>query len=540
MKKNLLNSLLLLWVFTLQAEAQQNSRIQKPRMVVGIVVDQMRWDYLYRYADRYSKGGFKRLMRDGFNCQATYLNYVPSYTAPGHASIYTGSVPAVHGIVGNDWREQGADVSVYCAQDTNVRSIGGSFAGGQMSPSHMRTSTIGDELRLSSNMRSRVYGVALKDRGAIFPAGHLANAAFWFDDSSGHFMSSSYYVKTLPSWLQRFNAGRWPDSLLARNWHTLYPISSYTQSIADDNAYEYLRKGETKPVFPHRVFPGVYKQIRSLPIGNTLSFMLAESLIDGEKLGTSAYTDMLCLSLSSSDYIGHAYGPDAVEVEDMYLRLDLDLEAFLLFLDDRLGEGNYTVFLTADHGAAHNAAYLKDQRMNAGVLSEHELTKALNRSLAKYWACDSLVADVMNYQILLREDLIEKKKIRRTVLKDTLIALCKRYPEIAYVLDLEKPDTWMIPEALSRAIRNGYYEKRCGSISLIYQPAHYSDGLQGTTHGTWNPYDTHIPLLWYGWGIPAGAVFRKHNVTDIAVTLAALLHIQIPNGAIGEVIDLKP
>lgn len=533
--KKLLNSLLLTLIVA--PSFAQSKEIKRPKLVIGIVVDQMRWDYMYRFQSRFGKGGFNRLMNEGFNCQNTYLNYVPSYTAPGHATIYSGAVPAIHGIVGNDWIEN--NLGQYCAADKNVQSIGGSQKAGQMSPQAMMTSTIGDELRLATNFRSRVYGIALKDRGAIFPAGHSANGAFWFDDSTGNFISSSFYGKELPASVQRFNAKRWADSLLQNNWETLYPIASYTESIADNNEYEYLRKGETSPTFPHKVLPNNYKQIRSLPAGNTLTFKLAKALINDEELGQKSATDMLCISLSSTDYIGHAFAPNSVEVEDMYLRLDKDIASFLRYLDHTIGDGNYTVFLSADHGGAHNASFLKDNKIPAGTLSESELEKELKNLMKKTFGADSMIHAVMNYQIVLDENFIEKKQLNRTALKNTLVKHCQKTDGIAQVIDLENIVQSNIPGFLKVVMANGYYAPRCGAIGIIYQPAWYSDGKKGTTHGTWNPYDTHIPLLWYGWGIPQGKTFQRIAATDIAATIAALLHIQVPNGCVGDVIDMK-
>lgn len=513
------------------------AQTKRPKLVIGIVVDQMRWDYLYRFENRFGKNGFKRLMQEGYNCQNTYLNYIPSYTAPGHASIYTGTIPAIHGIVGNDWIEQLQ--SKYCATDTSTTSVGGSKKAGQMSPRAMKTTTIGDELRLASNFRSKVYGIALKDRGAIFPAGHSANGAFWFDDSSGNFISSRYYGKELPQWLHKFNQQRWADTLLQNDWETLYPIGSYSQSIADNNDYEYLRKGETTPTFPHKVSPNNYKQIRSLPAGNTLSFKLAKAIIKAEELGQRSETDMLCLSLSSTDYIGHAYGPNSVEVEDMYLRLDKDIASFLHFLDRAIGEDNYTLFLSADHGGAHNAAFLNDHKIPSGTLSENELEKNLKSILKKTFGADSIIRAVMNYQVVLDENFIEKKKLNRSAIKSMIIQHCQKTEGIAQVIDLNNLAQSNIPNYLKTVIANGYYAPRCGAIGLIYQPGWYSDGKKGTTHGTWNPYDTHIPLLWYGWGIPQGSTFRQIEVSDIAATLAALLRIQVPNGCVGRVIKME-
>lgn len=519
---------------------QTNSFAQKigrPKLVVGIVIDQMRWDYLYRYYERYSNDGFKRLMHEGYNCQNTFLNYIPSYTAPGHASIYTGSVPALHGIVGNDWMEQ--NKTQYCTSDTTIQSIGGSQKTGKMSPIALKSSTIGDELRLANNFRSRVFGIALKDRGAIFPAGHSANAAFWFDDSSGHFISSSYYLQQLPNWLLRFNNKRWADSALVKDWQTLYPIASYRQSISDNNNFEHLQKGETYPTFPHKVSVGNYKQIRSLPAGNSLSFKLAKALIRGEQLGKATDCDLLCLSLSATDYIGHSYAPNSVEIEDTYLRLDQDIASFLNFLDQEIGVGNYTIFLTADHGAAHNANYLQTKKIPAGTLSETKIQKELQAHLKKKFNCDSLVATVMNYQIFLNEKIIKQKNLSLKKIKQSAILFCKNYDGIAQAIDWKNAVQEPIPASLKTAIINGYYPQRCGHIVLLFQAAHYSDGAKGTTHGTWNPYDTHIPLLWYGWGIPQGEDFKHYEVTDIATTLAALLHIQMPNSAIGKVIKMR-
>lgn len=530
MKKIALCACLLAQQFGVQAQA-----IPRPKLVVGIVVDQMRWDYLYRYYERFGNTGFKRILNQGFACQSTYLNYIPAYTAPGHTSIYTGAVPAIHGIVGNDWIEN--NIHQYCASDQSVKSIGGSLTAGQMSPRAMKCSNIGDELRLSTNFQSRVYGIALKDRGAIFPAGHLANGAFWFDDSTGNFISSSYYAHQLPEWLQEFNRKRWADTLLAKNWETLYPIETYTASIADNNPYEFIQEGATSSSFPHKVKPNSYKQLRSLPAGNTLSFKLAKALIKGTQLGQSGNTDMLCISLSSSDYIGHQYAPNSIEVEDMYLRLDRSLGQFLQFLDAEIGSGNYTIFLTADHGAAQNAQYLIDQKIPAGTLSEKKIQTELNAYLKQVYKVDSLVQAVINYQIFFDENALTQRHIDKQELLKNTRAFCVQYDGIAQVIDLATINSSNIPDFLKTKIQHGYYPKRCGSLALIYQPAWHADGIKGTTHGTWNPYDTHIPLLWMGWGVQQGESFKPYEVTDIATSIAALLHIQAPNSSSGKVID---
>lgn len=512
----------------------------RPKLIVGIVVDQMRWDYLQRYAGRFGEGGFKRLMREGFSCEQTLINYLPSYTAPGHATIYTGTTPAFHGITGNDWPAAEGYASVYCCADTGVRSVGSLSAAGQMSPRNLKATTVGDELRLATNFRARVFGVSLKDRGAVLPAGHSANGAFWFDDSTGNFISSTYYYQQLPAWVQRFNAVRYADSLLIIPWSLSYPADSYQQSIADNNAFEYTMKGEAAPVFPHRFAAGDYKSIRRSPAGNQLSFLFAKTLIESEALGSNN-CDMLALSLSATDYVGHAYGPNSRETEDLYIRLDRQLASFLRFLDLRYGKDGYLIFLTADHGAAHNSEWLKSQRMPAGNLPEAELRKGLNAELYKRFAKDSLVRLVMNYQVFFDEQRIRRSGIKRSAVKEAALDWCRQQEGIYGATDMESLALQSVPQPLRNLLEQSYYASRCGSLGLIYQPGWYSDGKKGTTHGTWNLYDRHIPLLWYGWAVRPGRSYQLVEMTDIAVTLSAMLGIQMPNAATGKVIpDLLP
>lgn len=523
------------------AFSQRQTAVARPKLVVGIVVDQMRWDYLYRYYDRYSQGGFKRLMNDGFSCENAMINYLPSFTGPGHACVYTGSVPAIHGIASNDWWDRKLKKAVYCAEDKSVNPVGGSAKAGRMSPRNMLTTTVTDELRLATNMKSKVYGIAIKDRGSILPAGHLANGAYWFDDSTGNFISSDYYGNALPDWLVKFNAKRYADSMVAKDWDLLYPAQTYTQSLADNNAYEGKFTGEDAPVFPHSI-AGIkdkgYLGLRYLPAGNTLVFRLAKACVKGAALGQGYNTDFLCVSFSSPDYAGHKFTPNSMEMEDMLLRLDQDLESFLNYLDKHVGEGNYTVLLTADHGGAHNPQYLQDIKVPAGNLYEPKLTPVLNNHLKAMFGKDSLVKYIYDYRVYTDDDHIVRHKLKVPEVRNAIIGFLRDQEGIAYVADLHDMAGSIIPEPIKTMMVNGYHPDRSGTIQLVYKPGWFSDDIPtGTTHGTWNPYDTHIPLLWYGWGIKKGVSNRTVNMTDIAPTLAALLHIQMPNGNVGHVIE---
>ena len=522
-----------------QAISKQPSTIERPKLVVGIVVDQMRWDYLYRFNDLYGKGGFKRLMKDGFNCQNTMINYLPSFTAPGHSCIYTGSVPSIHGIAANDWYDNFTGKKVYCTDDT-VREVNNGIAGDtSMSPRNLLTTTITDELRLATNFRSKVYGVSIKDRGAILPAGHLANGAYWLDDTTGSFCSSTYYNNTNPTWLQAFNKRKIADSLIKQTWTLLDPSTKiYTQSLVDDNKYEGKFKGEAAPIFPHDLnkLKGKdrYNSFKATAGGNYLTLQMAMACRDGEKLGEGEQTDFLAISFSSTDYIGHQFAPNSMEVEDAYLRLDMDLTTLLDYLDETVGKGDYVVFLTADHGAAHNPQFLADKGVPAGFVDQ-DYKKELNAYLDGIYAQKDIIKHFTNYQFYVNETAIKSANLDRTKVRESIITYLNTKPEFQYVVDMENMNRTAVPEPIRTMLVNGYYRGRSGSIEVIPSPGWFEGHSKtGTTHGTWNPYDAHIPLLWYGWGIPKGATNEVVNMTDISATLAALLHIQMPNGCIGK------
>ncbi len=525
-------------VTALFAQKQNEEKISRPALVVGLVIDQMRWDYLYRYYDSYGNDGFKRLLREGFNCQQTKISHTPSYTAPGHAGIYTGSVPAIHGIVANDWVDNRTGRWWYCTEDTAVTPVGGSWKAGRMSPRNMLTTTITDELKLATNFRSCVYGISLKDRGGILPAGHLADGAFWFDDSTGHFISSSYYGKQLPAWVQAFNQRKRADALLATPWELLNPVTSYRESLPDNSPYEGLLPGEKEPVFPHRAgkTKDGYKTLRFLPAGNTITFEMAQACIEGTQLGKKQSTDFLCISLSSPDYTGHMYAPGALELEDMYLRLDLEIAAFLGYLDKQIGEGKYLIFLTADHGGAYNAQFLRDKKIPAGNASGTAMLQELNTLLKARYGINTAVITLENHQVYLNERYIPSEQ--REEIKQTIIYWLREQEDVAFVADLENNDRASLPDPIRTMVTNGYYKPRNGCIQVIPKPGWYHGyAPTGTTHGVWNPYDTHIPLLWYGWGIKKGETFAPVYMPDIAPTLAALLRIPLPNGCTGMVIN---
>lgn len=519
------------------AQQKPGAAVPRPKLVVGIVIDQMRWDYLYRYYERYTDGGFKRLLKDGFTCENTNIDYIPTVTAIGHSSIYTGSVPAIHGIAGNDFIDQTTGLNMYCAGDSTVQTVGSTSASGQMSPRNLMVSTVTDELRLATNFRGKVIGIALKDRGGILPAGHTANAAYWFDDQTGNWISSTYYMKDLPEWVKKFNQQKLPEKYLKQDWNTLYPLNTYVQSTEDNTNYEEPFTGSSAPVFPvktSQMMSKDYGAIRSTPYGNTITFDLAKAAIDNEKLGSDDISDFLAVSCSSTDYVGHRFGPNSVEAEDTYLRLDRDLSSFFTYLDKKIGAGNYTVFLTADHGAAHNPGFLTDHNIPAGIFPSSKVLKDLNAALESQFKFPRLAISLENYQVSLDNKLIAKNNLNEEAIRTACVNFLKKRDDVQYAVDIDKVEEASIPSDLKAQIINGYNRFRSGVVQIIVRPGFFSGSPKGTNHGTWNPYDAHIPFVLMGWGVKHGSTVRATHVTDIAPTIAALLHIQAPNGCIGE------
>lgn len=518
---------------------QQFAEVKRPKLVVGLVVDQMRWDYLYRFYNRYGQGGFRRMLNEGFSCENTMISHLPTYTAIGHTTIYTGSVPAIHGIAGNDFIIQKTGESVYCAGDSTVQTVGSISPAGKMSPRNMLSTTITDELKLATNFRAKVIGLALKDRGGILPAGHAANAAYWFDDATGNWITSTYYRKELPAWVNHLNAEKQALKYLSKDWNTLYPIGTYLQSTADDSKYEGKFKGTAAPVFPVKLpelervtGPGL---IRSTPFGNTLTLNMARAAIEHEQMGKNTVPDFLAVSLSSTDYIGHQFGINSVEIEDTYLRLDQDLSSFFNFLDQRIGKGNYTVFLTADHGGAHNPLFLKDHNLPGDLWNSGSCLKQINSTLQEKYGRQNLVLTLINNQVHLNNKVIAEAKLDEQVIKRDCILFFQQQEGIAWAIDMENIQAASIPSVIKERIINGYNRQRSGVIQLILQSGWYTGTSKtGTTHGAWNPYDSHIPLVWMGWGIRHGKSNQPSYMTDIAPTLAALLSIQPPSGSIGK------
>jgi hypothetical protein len=347
-------------------------------------------------------------------------------------------------------------------------------------------------------------------------------------------------MEALPQWVNLFNEKDIAAKYMSSNWSTLLPIEKYDLSTADDKAYENSIRGEKTVVFPHKLSAidgkDKYESFRTTPFANTFTFDFAKAAIENEKLGKNSVTDFLAVSISSTDYIGHAFGPNSIEIEDTYLRLDKDIADFLAYLDSKVGKGNYTFFLSADHGVAHIPAFANENKIPGGIFNDEDIVKELNGKIEEKFGIKSVVKTIMNYQVYLNKKNIAAGNKDTDDITDFVIGSLKEKPYVITAVELSEIGEAAIPEPQKERMINGYNPKRSGDIQFTLKPGYFDGGSRGTTHGAWNPYDAHLPCLFFGWGIKPGKTHRETYMTDIAPTIAALLKIQMPNGCVGKVI----
>ncbi|MBL7472850.1 alkaline phosphatase PafA [Robertkochia sediminum] len=532
---------LLLAGFFVHGHAQEDQANDPPKLVVGIVVDQMRYEYLNRYWDRYGDGGFRRLVNEGFNFKNNHFNYVPTATAPGHASVYTGTTPSEHGIIGNDWFDVFSGEEVYCVSDPAYKSVGTKSDAGEMSPHRLRRNTLTDALRIYNNFKGKTIGVAIKDRGAVLPAGFTGTAYWFYGKDEGKWVSSTYYMEALPDWVKTFNKSDAAASY-KRTWNTLYDSGSYVNSNPDNTNYERPFRGEEAAVFPHDL-PALWKEngkydiIKATPYGNSLTADFALAALEGESLGESGATDFLAVSFSSTDYVGHQFGVKAMETEDTYLRLDKDIERLLNALDEKIGKGQYLVFLTADHGAAYNSNYLKDHKLPSGFIEGRSLRDRLLAFAEKKYATNKVIRHLSWDQLFLDKRVIDSLELNAEEIRKDIANEMLTYEEIEKIFTADMLNANNYKTGIASLIQNGFNAKLSGDVMFVFRPGMLSAGYAngGTSHGTAYGYDTHVPFLLFGKGVRQGSTTIKTVIPDIAPTVSALLGIPFPNGATGTV-----
>jgi predicted AlkP superfamily pyrophosphatase or phosphodiesterase len=519
----------------------QNFKIpsEKPKLIVGIVVSQMRYDYIQRFWDKLDDNGFKLLADRGTYCRNTRFNYLFSQEGVGHASISTGTTPADHGIVGREWYLYLQDRIEGSTEDQQYKAVGGDVDNGHYSPKNLMCTTFGDELRLSNNFTSKVYSVSPDPAPGIFSAGHTANGSYWFDLRTGNWITSTYYTDTLPKWVNDFNAKKFPDIYLKENWETLLSIDKYTESLPDKNKYETGLKGQT--TFPYILADLSevkknkldYSLLNKTPFGFTYTSDFAVNLIANEKLGADDVTDVLMVCFTALENIGDLFGPNSVELEDAFLRLDKELAHFLSFLDGQVGKQNTLVFLTSDHGVAQVPSYLSDSKIPAGYFNSNGAISLLMSALNNTYGKGEWIRAYHAQQIYLNHTLIEDSKLSLTQMQDYIAQFMLQFSGVANTVTSRTMQTANFTDGVFRKIQNSYNQKRSGDV-IINLKAGWVEKGEASTGGTSSySYDSRIPLIWYGWKLGRANITREVDIIDIAPTISTFLNITYPNSCTG-------
>jgi predicted AlkP superfamily pyrophosphatase or phosphodiesterase len=541
MKKYIISSLALILLSTF-ISAQETAIIpsEKPKLIIGIEISQFRYDFIPRYWDKFGEDGFKKLINRGSYCENTSYNYLFSDIGVGSATIATGTNPAMHGIVAGSWYNNLRDEIVNYVYDSKVNTIGGEYEAGQYSPHNLMTTTWADEVKIADNFKSKVISVCLDPAPAIFSSGHTADAAYWFDSKNGTWISSTFYLDSLPQWVVDFNDKDFANTYLENEWTTLLPMSDYTASLLDNNDYE-------KGMFGHKVFPYVikdlskkfsrkekYEVLRYTPFGNNLTKDFAISVIVNEELGQDEFTDVLTLSFTVNERIGNLYGPLSVEVEDLVLRLDQELAHLLDFVDNTLGKENVLVYLTAEHGVVHVPGYLQDNKIPAGYFNASSAISLLNSYMNNIYGKGDWIKQYHGQQIYLNRTLIEDANMNLADVQTNVANLMLQFSGVANTVTSTTLQNTNFTQGIFKTMQNGYNQKRSGDV-LIHLKAGWAENpdLNGEFAAPYG-HDHRVPLIWYGWKIGRNSIKRPVDLTDIAPTISTLLEISYPNSASGE------
>ena len=506
-----------------------------------MVVDQMRYDFINRYWDKFSEGGIKQVIGSGTFCKNATYSYLINETATGHATIATGALPASHGIISNSWYNSLSDKVVYCVDDERVKTVGGELESGPFSPSNLMASTIGDEINLATNFKSKVIGLALEDCAAILSAGHTADYAFWYDDKTGNWITSNYYADSLPGWVREFNSKLLPDSYLSRTWETMLPLSEYTASGSDTSEYEPGLQGRN--VFPYDLqkisMPKRdqrdYSILGYTPFGNVLTRDFATAVVVNEELGQDEYTDYLSIGFSANENIGKYFGSNSVEIQDAMLRLDAEIEHFLGFIDQYVGIHNTLIILTSDHGLAYSPDYLESKNIPSGSFNSYSSISLLGSYLNAVYGKGEWVRYYYGQQVYLNHELIERSGISYQEIQEKTAQFLIQFRGISNAVTSYTLHTSNFTDGIFNRMQNGYHQKRSGDVIINLAPG-WMEKLNGDSYFSSYLGDNHVPLAWYGWRIKRSSLTRPVNMIDIAPTISYFLEISRPNVATGEII----
>lgn len=531
---------LLLSCQTLSAQKRKAIPSDKPQLIIGIVVEDMRYDYIYRYWDNFSDGGFRRLIEEGTVCRNANYNYMLTQTAPGYVTIATGCEPIVHGVVSDDWYVQLQEQSVNAVFDAKEKTIGADVEKANYSPRNILTTTFTDEMKLFNNNRSKVVSVSLNPMSAILPAGHMGDCAYWFDDASGLWVTSSYYADSLPGWVNEFNGKKFPDMYIEKDWLPLLSLDKYragsekgkskSAGFTDDNVLGKKISGILKKTKQ-------YSKLKSNPLGNSLTKDFCVNAIVNEELGQDEYTDYLSVAFTASSDVSRACGPNSVELEDLYIRLDRDLEHFLQFIDENVGKSNVLIYLTSDHGTSYNPALLQSNNIPAGQFNSDRAIMLLGTYLNALYDKGKWVTAYYNNQIYLNHNLIESAGINLQEFETAVCNFMLQFSGVANAVSASTLKSTTFTDGTMCKMQNSFNPKRSGDVIVYLEPGWIEQGNGVSDSNSGYNYDTHVPLIWYGWKVKRQRIGKSVDMRDIAPTIANFLDIPFPNGTTGNVIE---
>lgn len=540
MKKFLL-SLTLISIFTNSLLSQQRMSIpsEKPKLIVEIIVSQMRYDYVHRYWDKFGEDGFKMLVNEGAFCKNAKYNYLLTQSYPGIATISTGANPMVHGIIANKWYNKSSNSQVDAVADDKMNTIGGSFFSGKFSPKQITTSTFGDELGLYDPL-SKVVGISLDAGSAILSTGHNPTGSYWFDAEKGNWVSSSFFMSDLPAWADTFNTKKFAKLYAEREWSASKPLNTYDE--ADTNK---VKAPEVKKKLKDKLksmIDGViqkknptlsYAPMLESPYGNLLTKDFAIASIVGENLGSDEHTDLLALTFSVNRNIGLKYGPQSIEVEDTYIKLDKELAHFLKFIKETIGRENVLVVLTSDQGIASTPAYLEKSKIPGGYFDPNKAMALLGSYLKAIYGQGNWVTGYYEKQIYLNRRIIEDSNLKLADVQQKIADFMLEFSGVANAITSSTLQSSNFTSGIFEKFQNSYNPRRSGDIIINLEPGWVESNGTVTSGNSAYSYDVHVPLIWYGWKIKRRSILSPIDMTDVSPTLSTMLGITWPNGATG-------
>lgn len=540
-KMNFLRTLLVSILFiSIQFSIAQKRKIippEKPRLIVTIVVEQMRNDMIYKYWDKFEDGGIKRLLDEGTYCKNAHYNYLFTQSSVGYATIATGTYPSYHGIVADQWFNGVKEEIIYCAEDLKAVPTNYLSPEGIRSPRKMLTTTFADEMKLFNNDKSKSIGVSLKDYAAIFPAGHKANAAYWFDKKTGVWLSSSFYMDSLPDWVVEFNNKKHADLYLGRTWETKRPMETYSFSDVDQYAEGIYDQFQFPYELPKlRKKEKGYYLLSKTPYGNTLTTDFAIAAILNEDLGKDEITDFLNISFTSTSDVYKLFGPSSVELEDVYLRLDEEIKHVLTFIDETFAKEEVMVIFTSDHGSVHVPEFLKENKIPAGYFNYKKALYLLNSYLNLTYGRGEWVKLYHKQQIYLNRNLIEDSKLNIADFQQTVADFMIQFAGVANTVTASTMQKTQYNDGIYSKMQHSFNQNRSGDVLLNLEPGWIEEKSVIESENSAYSYDTHVPLIFYGWKIGRKSINRRIDIIDIAPTITYFLEISQPNGCMGEVI----